>query len=243
MAFHSLTFVIHVMCVITGDSVAANKYHKTLPGPGWYSLILAWCHRCDLNPKVQNTLPPATKNKGNVAQVLGVRCSVLNFSDNSGRALALGHIVGYLVYVIAMPMHAASSTKRCTAATTEAPMRWCPSVDEPIVPSCQTGNVPPCFHAVSRGNYSQPLHLKVRSGFSISLVKQSSFKACGFEIVIDRRLSTGQSLSQSVLWALFYTDPWRVWVMVWWVCHWRQYLWRHGQLCMIIFLQALPHGT
>ena len=79
-----------------------------------------------------------------------------------------------------------ASTQRSAAAKTEAPNRRCPAtINEPIVTSCQAGNVPPCFPAVSRGNCCQPLQVEVRSGSPINLVRKSTAEACGFEIVID----------------------------------------------------------
>ena len=79
-----------------------------------------------------------------------------------------------------------ASTQRSAAATAETPNRWCPAtINEPIVTSCQAGNVPPRFPAVSRGNCCQPLQVEVRSGSPINLVRKSTAEACGFEIVID----------------------------------------------------------
>ena len=166
----------------------------------------------------------------NLAQVPGIKRSVVIFSDNSGRA----HRVGYFsLHVIAMALHAAS-TKRCTAAaeptragvastqrsaasTAETPKRWCPATNEPIVTSCRTGNTPPRFPAVSRGGYSPPLLVELRSGSPISLVRESTTEACGFEIVIDEfgyddYVEVDQPFDiPPATWyrrpVLFYTDP------------------------------------
>ena len=78
-----------------------------------------------------------------------------------------------------------ASTQRSAAAAAEAPNRWCPATNEPIVTSGQIGNITPCFPAVSRGDYSRPLQVEVRSGSPINLVRESIAEACGFEIVID----------------------------------------------------------
>ena len=81
-----------------------------------------------------------------------------------------------------------ASTQRSAAATAEAPNRWCPATNKPIVTSCQTGNTvntPPRFPAVSRGGYCPPLQVEVRSGSPVSFVRESTAEACGFEIVID----------------------------------------------------------
>ena len=84
-----------MLCVITGDSVAANKYHNTLSelaccSPSYFpSCVVAAVGSEPERPKYAT---PATKNKENLAQVPGIRRSVIIFSENSGRA----HRVEYL---------------------------------------------------------------------------------------------------------------------------------------------------